>query len=114
MWIHLPRIIPKEFVRELPPAALLNMENKELEPLKKIKNGLEETKREFKKKTITLILGGFGLVAALAWNEAIKTLFETIFPKKNELIGKFVYATIVTIIVVIISLQLRKISEKRE
>jgi len=90
------------------------MENKESEPLNKIKNGIEEIKREFKEKTVTLILGGFGLVAALAWNEAIKTLFETIFPKKNELIGKFIYAIIVTIIVVIISLQLRKISEKRE
>jgi formate/nitrite transporter FocA (FNT family) len=89
------------------------MENSK-QPLNKIKNGIEEVKREFKEKTVTLILGGFGLVAALAWNEAIKTLFETIFPKKNELIGKFIYAIIVTIIVVIISLQLRKISEKRE
>lgn len=95
------------------------MENeKELKPLNKIKNGLkngiEEVKREFEEKAITLILGGFGLVAALAWNEAIKTLFETIFPKKSELIGKFLYAAIVTIVVVIISLQLRKISEKKE
>jgi len=88
------------------------MENKQ--PLNKIKNGIEEVKREFKEKTITLILGGFGLVAALAWNEAIKTLFETIFPKKNELIGKFIYAIIVTIIVVIVSLKLKKISEKIE
>jgi len=87
--------------------------NKKLEPLNKIKNGIKEVKREFKERTITLILGGFGLVAALAWNEAIKTLFETIFPKKNELIGKFIYAAIVTIIVVIISLQLKKISEKK-
>jgi len=87
--------------------------NKKLEPLNKIKNGIKEVKREFKERTITLILGGFGLVAALAWNEAIKTLFETIFPKKNELIGKFIYAAIVTIVVVIISLQLKKISEKR-
>jgi len=90
------------------------MENKNLEPLNKIKDGIEETRREFKEKTITLILGGFGLVAALAWNEAIKSLFETLFPKNNELIGKFIYATIVTTIVVIISLQLKKISEKKE
>jgi len=90
------------------------MGNKESEPLNKIKDGIKEIKREFKEKTVTLILGGFGLVAALAWNEAIKTLFETFFPKKNELIGKFIYAIIVTIVVVIISLHLRKISEKRE
>ena len=89
------------------------MENKNLESLKKIKNEIEEMKREFKEKTITLILGGFGLVAALAWNEAIKTLFETFFPKKSELIGKFLYAIIITVIVVLVSLQLRKISEKK-
>lgn len=90
------------------------MENKNLEPLNKIKDGIEETRREFKEKTITLILGGFGLVAALAWNEAIKSLFETFFKKSDELIGKFVYAIIITIVVVIISLQLKKISEKKE
>lgn len=84
------------------------------ESVKKIKNGFEGVKKEFKEKTITLILGGFGLVAALAWNEAIKTLFETIFPKESELIGKFIYAIIVTIIVVLVSLQFRKISEKKE
>jgi len=84
------------------------------EPLEKIKNGVEKVKREFKEKTITLILGGFGLVAALAWNEAIKSLFETFFTKSNELIGKFIYAIIVTAIVVIVSIRLKKISEKKE
>jgi hypothetical protein len=84
-----------------------------------IKNGalkeLKRAKREFKKKTITLILGGFGLVAALAWNEAIKSLFETFFPKKsNALIGKFVYALIITFVVVFLSLQLKKISEEEK
>jgi len=88
-------------------------------PLNKIKNikplkEIGETKREFKEKTITLILGGFGLVAALAWNEAIKSLFETFFKKNNELIGKFLYAIIVTIIIVIVSMRLKKIAEKKE
>jgi hypothetical protein len=87
---------------------------KETKPLLKVKKEIEELKREFKEKTITLILGGFGLVAALAWNEAIKTLFETLFPKKSEIIGKFLYAIIVTFIVVLVSLQLKKISERRE
>ena len=87
------------------------MKNKHLN---KIKNGIEKVKREFKERVITLILGGFGLVAVLAWNEAIKTLFETIFPKQSELIGKFIYAIIVTIIVVLVSLRFRKIFQKKE
>lgn len=83
---------------------------KKVKPLKE----MGEVKREFKEKTITLILGGFGLVAALAWNEAIKSLFETLFKKSNELIGKFIYAIIVTVIVVIVSMRLKKIAEKKE
>ncbi len=83
---------------------------KKVKPLEEIK----KTKREFTEKTITLILGGFGLVAALAWNEAIKSLFETFFEKSNELIGKFIYAITITIIVVIVSMRLKKIAEKKE
>ena len=83
---------------------------KKVKPLKEI----EEVKREFTEKTITLILGGFGLVAALAWNEAIKSLFETFFKKSNAILGKFLYAMIVTVIVVVVSMRLRKIVEKKE
>jgi len=57
-------------------------------------------------------LGGFGLVAALAWNEAIKSLFENLFKNKGTLIGKFSYAIIVTIIVATVSMRLQKISHK--
>ena len=85
------------------------MENKQ--PLNKIKNEIKKMNEELKEKTITLILAGFGLVAALAWNEAIKTLFETFFPKESALIGKFIYAIIVTIIVALVSSQLTKISQ---
>jgi len=77
-------------------------------PLKQFKNLQKETRE----KMITLILAGFGLVAALAWNDAIQALFNQLFPKSNGVIGKFVYAVIVTIIVVIISLQLKETSEK--
>jgi hypothetical protein len=83
-------------------------------PFKNIKKEIEETKRELKKQTITLILGGFGVVAALAWNEAIKSFFETFLPKENALIGKFFYAILVTIIVAILSSRLTKISKGEE
>jgi hypothetical protein len=81
-----------------------------MDPLKNFK----EVRRAVKEKTLTLILAGFGLVAALAWNDAVQTLFNTLFPNSNGLIGKFIYALIVTSIVVVISLQLKKVSEKRE
>lgn len=87
-----------------------------LNPLNKINNFVEikGSKKEIKEKTITLILGGFGLVAVLAWNEAIKSLFDILFTKGSGLIGKFTYAILVTIIVVLVSSRLKKISEKKE
>lgn len=79
-----------------------------------MKKEIDEAKREVKEKTITLVLAGFGLVAALAWNDAVQTMFRVFFPKSDGVIGKFVYAVLVTIIVVILSLQLKKIAEKTE
>lgn len=81
-----------------------------MDPLKQI----QETQKAVKEKMLTLILGGFGLVAALAWNDAIQTLFNNLFPQSNGLVGKFVYAILITAIVVIISLRLKKISEQKE
>jgi len=77
-------------------------------------NDLKETKKAVKEKMFTLILAGFGLVAALAWNDAIQTLFKVLFPKSEGVIGKFVYALLVTLIVVFITLQLKKISGEDE
>ena len=72
---------------------------------------LNEAKKAIREKTITLMLGGFGLVAALAWNEAIKSLFDTIFKKQGSLISKFLYAIFVTVIIVLVSLRLQKLSQ---
>jgi hypothetical protein len=83
-----------------------------MEPIKKLKTEIKEIKREFRQTALTWILGGFGVVAALAWNEAIKSLFDTLLPKSSALIGKFIYAIVVTIIAVFISYQLKKFSEK--
>jgi hypothetical protein len=83
-----------------------------MEPIKKLKTEIKEIKREFRQTVLTWILGGFGVVAALAWNEAIKSLFDTLLPKSSALIGKFIYAIVVTIIAVLISYQLKKFSEK--
>ena len=74
---------------------------------------IKKAQRAAQEKTITLILGGFALVAALAWNEAIKSLFEQLLKSSGTLIGKFIYALLVTLIVVIVSIQLQRISKKQ-
>lgn len=47
-----------------------------------------------------LIISAFGLVAALAWNETIKTAVARLFESGDGLVGLFVYALIVTILAV--------------
>jgi len=80
--------------------------------MKKAVEEIKKAQQAAQEKTITLILGGFALVAALAWNEAIKSLFEQMLKNSGTLIGKFAYALLVTLIVVIVSMQLQRISKK--
>ena len=51
-----------------------------------------------------LITAAFGLVAALAWNETIKTAVAMVFPEEDGITGLLVYAIIVTILAVIMTL----------
>lgn len=60
-------------------------------------------REELLDKFSTLISAAFGLVAALAWNEAIKELFKEIFGTTETLIPMITYATIVTILAVILT-----------
>lgn len=79
----------------------------------KNKNELAELKAQAREKTANLILAGFGFVAGLAWNEAIKSLIDTIFVlEKNSLLAKFIYAILVTILIVIVSYAFSKFNSK--
>jgi len=62
----------------------------------------------------TLLTGALSLVAALAWNEAVKALFEKLFGSASGLIAKFLYAIIVTIIVVWVVNKLSKLATQEE
>ncbi len=70
-----------------------------------------------KEKTASYLLAAFGLVAGLAWNEAVKSLIEYIFPtSQNTLLAKFVYALVLTVILVTVSSYLARLikREKKE
>jgi len=82
----------------------------------KIKTGSKEIKKEIQQRISTYILAAFGLVAAFAWNDAIKSLIEYFFPlNKNTVLVKFTYAILITFVVVIVSVYLTKLlSDKNE
>ena len=58
-----------------------------------------------------LIISAFSLVAALAWNDAIKKLISQ-YLGADELVGLFVYAIIVTVIAVIMAILITRAIRK--
>jgi uncharacterized BrkB/YihY/UPF0761 family membrane protein len=72
----------------------------------------KEIKAQVVEKLATLITAGFALVAALAWNDAIKAIFKEIFGAKENIAAMLTYAVIVTLIAVILTIWIGRISEK--
>ena len=74
-----------------------------------IKSKSQNIKNEFRKKIVGYIVAAFGLVAGLAWNEAVKALIDHLFPmSQNGLWAKFAYAVLITLVLVIITIYLTK------
>ena len=73
---------------------------------------LKETKKQVFLQTLTLINAAFALVAALAWNEAVKALIDHFFKTGSGLYSRFGYAIIVTVFVVIVTTRLTHLTEK--
>ena len=65
-------------------------------------------------KTMELMTGAFSLVAALAWNDAIQSLFVKLLGPQSGVVAKFIYALFVTGIVVWIGFRMSKIQKMLE
>jgi hypothetical protein len=64
-------------------------------------------------KFAELITTALGLVAALAWNTAIQNLFDKIFGEAGgELAGQFLYAALITIVVIFATLYVARAAER--
>lgn len=65
-------------------------------------------------KAAGYLVAALGLVAGLAWNDAISALIIEIFPiAKNTILAKFVYAIILTILVVVASIYVLNLVKRR-
>jgi len=79
----------------------------------KIKKESSKISREIKEKTLGFIITAFGLVAGLAWNEAIQSLIKSFFSvDKDSIWVKFIYAIVMTLVLVFITIYLAKIFGK--
>ena len=70
------------------------------------------------KQLVTLSTSGFGLVAALAWNNVIQELVNSYikpyFSQGSSVISLLIYAVLVTVLAVTVTYNLTKVVEKVE
>lgn len=68
------------------------------------------------KQMVTLSTSGFGLVAALAWNNLIQELINNYIkkwlPGNSGVISLLIYALVVTILAVFVTLQLSRLAQR--
>ena len=69
-------------------------------------------KTEVIEKLAALITAAFGLVAALAWNDAIQTIFKQVFGESKTIGAMLIYAGVVTVIAVIATIWIGRIAER--
>jgi hypothetical protein len=71
---------------------------------------------EIVKQMVTLSTSAFGLVAALAWNSVIQEFVNSYvkkwIPVGGGIISLLIYALIITVLAVLITVQLSKLSKK--
>lgn len=79
-------------------------------------NSTKELPKAVIKQMTTLATSGFGLVAALAWNNVIKETVDMyikpLIGPNSGLVSLIIYAVLVTILAVIVTLQLSKLEQK--
>lgn len=71
--------------------------------------------RELIEQLLSLATSGFGIVAALAWNDTIQQFVKQFIEPRipgSGLLSKFIYALLITVLAVLITYQLSKISAR--
>lgn len=72
----------------------------------------KETTKMVLQSMIALASAALGLVAALAWNDAIKETIKQVMDTDDSLASKYTYALVATLIAVVVVLTLAKLAAK--
>jgi Flp pilus assembly pilin Flp len=72
----------------------------------------KESTKMILQSMITLSSAAFGLVAALAWNDAIKETIKRLLRGDESLASKYIYAILAILIAVVVVLMLMRIAAK--
>jgi uncharacterized BrkB/YihY/UPF0761 family membrane protein len=75
-----------------------------------LKEKAEKVKDATREQMLGFVTAALSLVAGLAWNDAITSAIKEVFPVgASNIWAKFVYAVLVTVVVVALTLIVRKI-----
>lgn len=78
--------------------------------LRELKEQGSEVRAALADQTLAYVTAALSLIAGLAWNDAVKALIEYLFPKATDgLAAQFIYASLMTIVVVLLTLLLRRL-----
>jgi len=84
---------------------------------KRLSREAKKIQREVFEKMLNLATSGFGLVAALAWNELIKELvnqyIKPVVGGASGVISLFVYAILITTLAVVVTVNLSELVQKK-
>jgi uncharacterized BrkB/YihY/UPF0761 family membrane protein len=84
--------------------------------IKKIGKETEHVRNKVREVTAAYIASGLGIVVGLSWNEAIKSGIEYLYPASSggSIFAKFIYAFILTVIVVFVTVYIVRPPEKEK
>ena len=73
-------------------------------------------KIELRQQVFKYVLAAIGLIAGLAWNDAIKSIIEYLFPYSvaGTVVAKLLYALIITLVIVMFSVYTAGVLEAEE
>ena len=83
-----------------------------------VPNNSKDLPQALVKQMLTLATSGFGLVAALAWNEFIKetisTYIKPFLAQGSAVLSLLIYAIIVTVLAVLVTFNLARLQQRLE
>lgn len=66
---------------------------------------------EIAAQLLTLATSALGLVAALAWNDAVQAVFKEYFPSARGITAKFLYAVALSLLIIVVTLNLTRLAQ---
>ena len=63
-----------------------------------------DVRKQVRERIAALLTTASGLVAALAWNGAIRAIFAKVFGDRDTIVAVLIYAIVVTVVSVIVTI----------